>query len=89
MDDMVSQIDTLKKFADDTKLGKTVRTEKDREELQEALDQLCAWADKWGMVFNVGKCKVMYAHGPPEPRLQLHHEGASAGGDQGGVKTLE
>ena len=30
MDDMVSQIDTLKKFADDTKLGKTVRTEKDR-----------------------------------------------------------
>jgi hypothetical protein len=60
MDDMVSQIDTLKKFADDTKLGKTVRTEKDREELQEALDQLCAWADKWGMVFNVGKCKVMH-----------------------------
>ncbi len=43
--------------------GKTVRTEKDREELQEALDQLCAWAEKWGMdrmVFNVGKCKVMH-----------------------------
>jgi hypothetical protein len=33
--------------------------EKDREELQEALDQLCIWAEKWGMVFNVGKCKVM------------------------------
>jgi len=60
MDAMVSQIDTLKKFADDTKLGKTVRTEKDREELQEALDQLCAWADKWGMLFTVGKCKVMH-----------------------------
>jgi hypothetical protein len=27
---------------------------------QEALDQLCVWADKWGMVFNVGKCKVMH-----------------------------
>jgi hypothetical protein len=37
-----------------------VRTEKDREELQEALDQLCTWADRWGMVFNVGKCKVMH-----------------------------
>jgi hypothetical protein len=37
-----------------------VQTEKDREELQEPLDQLCAWADKWGMVFNVGKCKVMH-----------------------------
>jgi hypothetical protein len=60
MDDVVTQVDSLKKFADDTKLGKTVRTEKDREELQAALDQLCAWADKWGMVFNVGKCKVMH-----------------------------
>ncbi len=60
MDDMVSQINTLKKFANDTKLGKTVQTEQDREEFQEALDQLCAWADKWGMMFNVGKCKVMH-----------------------------
>jgi hypothetical protein len=60
MDDVVTQVDSLKKFADDTKLGKTVRTEKDREELQAALDQLCTWADKWGMVFNVDKCKVMH-----------------------------
>jgi ribonuclease P/MRP protein subunit RPP40 len=60
MDGVVTQVDSLKKFADDTKLGKTVRTEKDREELQVALDQLCTWADKWGMVFNVGKCKVMH-----------------------------
>ncbi len=34
--------------------------EKDREELHEALDQLCIWVEKWGMVFNVGKCKVMH-----------------------------
>ncbi len=25
-----------------------------------------------------------HAHGPPEPRLQLHHERAGAGGDHGG-----
>ena len=60
MDEVVRQINILKKFADDTKLGKTVQVEKDREELQEALDQLCIWAEKWGMVFNVGKCKVMH-----------------------------
>jgi hypothetical protein len=60
MDEVIRQINILKKFADDTKLGKTVRVEKDREELQEALDQLCIWAEKWGMVFNVGKCKVMH-----------------------------
>ena len=60
MDEVVRQINILKKFADDTKLGKTVRVAKDREDLQDALDKLCTWADKWGMVFNVGKCKVMH-----------------------------
>ncbi len=32
----------------------------DRDKLQEALDCLCDWADKWGMSFNVSKCKVMH-----------------------------
>ncbi len=27
---------------------------------------------------------IIHAHGAPEPRLQLHHEGAGAGGDHGG-----
>jgi hypothetical protein len=57
MDEVVRQINILKKFADDTKLGKTVRVEKDREDLQDALDKLCAWADKWGMVFMLGNAK--------------------------------
>jgi hypothetical protein len=53
MDAVVQQINILRKFADDTKLGKTVVTETDRDELQEALNQLCTWADTWGMQFNV------------------------------------
>ena len=61
LDDTVSQLTTiLKKFADDTKLGKKVSTDEDRQELQDALDKLCEWADKWGMEFNVSKCKVMH-----------------------------
>jgi hypothetical protein len=28
--------------------------------MQEALDNLCLWADRWGMQFNVSKCKVMH-----------------------------
>jgi ribonuclease P/MRP protein subunit RPP40 len=28
--------------------------------LQEALDCLCDWADKWGMAFNISKCKIMH-----------------------------
>jgi hypothetical protein len=31
-----------------------------RECIQEALDILCLWADRWGMQFNVSKCKVMH-----------------------------
>jgi ribonuclease P/MRP protein subunit RPP40 len=36
-------IDTVRKFADDTKLGQRARTAQDRECMQEALDNLCLW----------------------------------------------
>jgi hypothetical protein len=48
------------KFADDTKGAKVIRGEEDRQKLQQALDILCVWADKWGMSFNVAKCKIMH-----------------------------
>jgi len=68
MDDTVEHlVSILRKFADDTKLGKRVRTEKERQELQEALDRLCEWASMWGMQFNVSKCKVMHmGHANPK-----------------------
>ena len=53
-------IEILKKFADDTKAGNRARTAEEREALQKALDQLCDWAAKWGMTFNISKCKVMH-----------------------------
>jgi ribonucleases P/MRP protein subunit RPP40 len=64
----------VKKFADDTKLGKEVRAEKDREELQQALDELCEWANTWGMSFNVSKCRVMHT-GHNNPRYQYTMNG--------------
>ncbi len=39
---------------------KEIKSEKDRTELQETLNNLVRWADRWGMSFNVGKCKVMH-----------------------------
>ncbi len=48
------------KFADDTKGAKVIRGEEDRQKLQQALDILCEWADKWGMSFNVAKCKIIH-----------------------------
>jgi ribonucleases P/MRP protein subunit RPP40 len=45
MDEVIQQINIVRKFSDDTKLGKTVVTETDRDELQDTLNQLCTWAD--------------------------------------------
>ena len=48
------------KFADDTKLVKTVNDLESSFELQKILDRLIAWAEKWQMEFNVKKCKVSH-----------------------------
>jgi ribonucleases P/MRP protein subunit RPP40 len=48
------------KFADDTKLASIVKNVEDRQRLQMSLDGLVQWAVKWGMQFNVKKCKVMH-----------------------------
>jgi hypothetical protein len=35
-----------------------VTKEEDRDRLQQALDESCLWAERWGMQFNVSKCPV-------------------------------
>jgi hypothetical protein len=66
----------IRKFADDTKVGNSAKTVKDREDLQEALDKLSNWADRWGMEFNVNKCKV--THVTKQREAHLHNEGPTA-----------
>jgi hypothetical protein len=39
---------------------KEIRTRKDAEEMQEALNNLYEWAEIWGMQFNIDKCKIMH-----------------------------
>jgi len=60
LDPVAPMVDIIRKFADDTKIGNGVTTLRGREELQEALDELCKWADTWRMEFNVKKCKGMH-----------------------------
>jgi ribonuclease P/MRP protein subunit RPP40 len=60
LDAATSVIQVMKKFADGTKLGHSVSSEAERDELQGALDNLCKWAELWGMEFNIKKCKVMH-----------------------------
>ena len=56
----------LFKFADDSKLLQPVATESDRQRLQEAINSLHKWCLDWGMMLNLGKCKVMhFGHNNP------------------------
>jgi len=50
----------IKKFADDTKVFREVNNLRDSNNLQEDLNGLNEWAQKWLMEFNVAKCKVMH-----------------------------
>ena len=47
-------------FADDTKLFRAIRTPEDREKLQNDLNQLVKWFEKWQLGFNENKCKVLH-----------------------------
>ena len=52
------------KFADDTKVFRTVKTYADKEPLQDDLTKLVKWSKKWQMIFNFGKCKCIHiGHG--------------------------
>jgi ribonuclease P/MRP protein subunit RPP40 len=74
IDEAVMQVEIIKKFADDAKVSQTVVSSEDREKLQDALDALCGWADRWGMEFNVPKCKIMHM-GNNNPKYQYNMAG--------------
>jgi hypothetical protein len=50
----------LRKFADDSKVANKIEDDNDTLLLQDTLEQLQSWADKWGIQFNHKKCKVMH-----------------------------
>jgi hypothetical protein len=50
----------ISKFADDSKLCRNVRNDNDRASLQQDLDNLNHWSQKWQMQFNVDKCSVIH-----------------------------
>jgi hypothetical protein len=66
------------KFANDTKCWKIIESVTDMEELQQVLDNLCKWADTWGMCFDADKCKVMHI-GKDNPRHKYYMKGTLLG----------
>jgi ribonuclease P/MRP protein subunit RPP40 len=75
LDVQTALVTIVRKFADDTKLGQVVKTDRDSEVLQNSLDKLTAWADTWGMSFNVKKCVVMhFGHNNPKRPYYMNGE---------------
>ena len=48
------------KFEDDTKLFRKVKEIGDNFFLQDDIDKLVKWSEKWQMLFNFGKCKCLH-----------------------------
>jgi hypothetical protein len=60
IDEVVRRIEFFIKFADDGKGAKIIKDASDAAVMQETLNMLGSWAEKWGMSFNEKKCKVMH-----------------------------
>ena len=51
---------SILKFADDTKLFRKTKEIGDKQKLQDGIDKLVRWSEKWQMLFNVWKCKCLH-----------------------------
>ena len=46
-------------LADDTKIYSHIRNEDDIYQLQQDIDRLLRWFEKWQMPFNISKCNAL------------------------------
>ena len=47
------------KFADDTIVFRKIKSDADRQHLEDDLNMLTEWSVKWQILFNFGKCKCL------------------------------
>ena len=60
------------KFADDTKVFRKVTNDTDKQSLQDDLDKLVVWSQKWQMLLNFGKCKCIHiGHGNMDEEYKM------------------
>ena len=69
------------KFADDTKLFTKTKEIGDKQKLQDDIDKLVKWSEKWQMLFNFWKCKCLHA-GPGN--TGMNYEMGGVGGRERG-----
>ena len=60
------------KFADDTKVFRKVTNDTDKQSLQDDLEKLVKWSEKWQMLFNFGKFKCIHiGHGNMDEEYKM------------------
>ena len=60
------------KLADYTKVFRKVTNDTDKQCLQDDLDKLVKWSEKWQMLFNFGNCKCIHiGHGNMEEEYKM------------------
>ena len=68
-DDITSKV---LKFADDTKVFRKIKSDAGRQHLQDDLNKLIEWSEKWQMLFNFGKCKCLHTgHGNEDAQYTM------------------
>ena len=55
----ISPLTTIKLFADDALLYRTINNPSDEQQLQHDLDTMIEWANTWLMRFNAKKCHLL------------------------------
>jgi hypothetical protein len=66
-------------YADDTKIYGPVSTQAEAQTLQEDLDNLVEWSDKWQMRFNAEKCSLLHLG---NKNMKMDYSMGSHGGDR-------
>ena len=60
------------KFGDDTKVFRKVANDTNKQSLQDDLEKLVKWSEKWQMLFNFGKCKCIHIeHGNMDEEYKM------------------
>ena len=68
-DDITSKV---LNFADDTKVFRKIISDTDRQHLQDDLNKLTEWSEKWQMLFNFGKFKFLHTgHGNEDAHFTM------------------
>ena len=60
---------SIKIFADDTKIYLPIYSKEDSEKLQNNIDSLIEWSDRWLLRFNIDKCKILHI-GDANPKFE-------------------